>query len=117
MCGALVFGERHFRVGAVDGAGRCIDQVLDVMMATAFEDVQEAGDVAADVDVGVLGCVAHAGLGREVAHALRLVGVDEAGAAGDEDVHGVWSRQWGAPTGMSCGETRRARVRGGGRGA
>ena len=72
--GRLVLGERHPGVGAVYRAGRGEHQVLDAVLTATFEHMQEAGDVAADVDVRVLRGVAHAGLRGEVDHALRLVG-------------------------------------------
>ena len=43
------------------------------MVATAFEDVQEASDVAAHIHVRVCRCIAHTRLGGEVDHALRFV--------------------------------------------
>ena len=60
------------------------------MVAAAFQDVQEAGDVAADVDVRVLRGVAHPGLGRQVHHPLRRVGGEgrlHRGAVGQVGLH------------------------------
>ena len=74
VVGALVFGERHRGVGAVHRAGGGEHQVFDAVVAAAFEHVQEAGDVAGHVYVRVLRGVAHAGLGGQVHHPLRLVG-------------------------------------------
>lgn len=68
-----MFRERHLTVGPVDRAGGGIDKVLDAVVAAAFQDMQEAGDVAGDVDVGVLGGVADAGLGCEVYDALGFM--------------------------------------------
>ena len=42
-------------------------------MTAAFEDVREADDVAVDVGKRILQRVAHAGLRREVNHALELL--------------------------------------------
>ena len=47
--------------------------MLDAVVPAAFENVQGAGDVGADVDVRVLRGVAHARLGGEVDDAPRLV--------------------------------------------
>ena len=47
--------------------------MLDAVVAAAFQDVQEAGDIAGDVDVGVFGGVADAGLGGKMHDPLGLV--------------------------------------------
>ena len=47
--------------------------MLHPVVAAAFEDMEEAGDVAGDIDVRVLGGIAHAGLRGQVDHALGLV--------------------------------------------
>jgi len=59
--GALVLGERHLCVGAVDGAGRGEYQVLDAVVAAALQYMQRAGNVAGNVDVLVFGGIAYAG--------------------------------------------------------
>src|SRR3546814_4819012 len=46
--------------------------MLDAVVAAGLEDVHEADDVGVDVGVRVLERVAHAGLGGEVDHPLRL---------------------------------------------
>ena len=48
--------------------------MLDAVVAAAFEDVQEADDVAVDVDVRILDRIAHAGLRREVDDAAEFLG-------------------------------------------
>ncbi|MNG20198.1 hypothetical protein D3C85_1586030 [compost metagenome] len=46
--------------------------MLDRVVAAAFEDVQEAAQVAVQVGSGIFQGVTHPGLGREVDHDLRL---------------------------------------------
>jgi hypothetical protein len=74
---AVMLGERHLGVAAVDAGARGIDQVLHAVVAAAFEDVGEADQVAVDVGVRVLQRVAHAGLGGEVDHAVELLGGEQ----------------------------------------
>ena len=62
----VVFAVGHLAVEAVHGAGRGEHQVLDLVMAAGFQDVQESDQVALQVGVRVRDGVAHAGLGGEV---------------------------------------------------
>ena len=73
MSGRLVFAEGHPDVGAINRTGGREHEVFDAMVAAAFQNVQEIGDVAADVDVRVLRGVMNAGLRGEVHHACWLV--------------------------------------------
>src|SRR3569623_1828296 len=65
--------EGHISVRAVHRARRGVDEVLDAVMTAALQDIQKTDDVAVDVGARVFDGVAHAGLGGEVHHALRLV--------------------------------------------
>src|SRR5689334_11550735 len=47
--------------------------MFDAMVATTFENVQKAGDIAAHVYMWILRGIAHARLRGEVDHALRFV--------------------------------------------
>ena len=64
-------------VGAVDGAGRGVDQVLYFVVAAGFEDVEEADYVAVDVGPWVFQGVADAGLGGEVDDGVEGVFFEE----------------------------------------
>ena len=63
--------ERQPRVAAVDARAAGIDQVLHRVVPARLEDVEEAGDVRADVLVRIRQRVAHAGLRREVDDAIE----------------------------------------------
>ena len=71
VLGVLVHRERHLRVGAVDGAGRGEDQVLDLVVTATLQDVQRADQVAVGICMGVLDGIAHARLRGQVHHALE----------------------------------------------
>src|SRR5690606_3045001 len=62
----------HLLVGAVHRAGRGVQQVLHGMGAAAFQDVQEAVQVAACVGARVAERVAHTGLGGQMDDHVRL---------------------------------------------
>ena len=90
MIGGVVLRERHVGVGAVYRAGRGVHQVLDAVVAAAFQHVEGAGDVAAHVGVWVLERMAHAGLRREVHHALKFLAREERGhgrLVGEVELH------------------------------
>ena len=71
MVDIVVDRERHLGVGAVDRAGRGIDQVPAPLVPAALQHVEEADEVGVDIGVRVLERVAHAGLGREMHHDRR----------------------------------------------
>lgn len=73
MLGAVVLREGHLRIGAVDRAGRGEHQVLHAVVPAALEHMQEAGDVALDIDVRIGRRIADPGLGGEIDHPLRPV--------------------------------------------
>ena len=86
----VVLGERLLRVRAVDGARRGEDEVLDAVVPASLEDVQEALRLASTYACGLDERVAHARLGREVDHALRLrLGEEAAHAVGVGDVEAL----------------------------
>lgn len=74
MVDVLVDRKGHGSIGAIDTGTAGIDKVLDAVVATTFEDVGKADDIAVDVGERVLDGVAHACLGSEVNHSLRLMG-------------------------------------------
>lgn len=82
---AVLLGERHLLVAAVDRAGAGVDEVLDRVVTAGLEHVEEADEVALEVCARVLDGVAHARLGGEVHHdveaVLREQALDEGGVA------------------------------------
>ncbi len=52
--------------------------MLYAVMPAAFQNMQEAGDVAGHVDMRILGGIAHAGLRGQVDDTLRLMGGEQA---------------------------------------
>lgn len=82
---AVLLGERHLLVAAVDRAGAGVDQVLDRVVAAGLEHVEEADEVALEVGARVLDGVADARLGNEVHHYIEAVlgeqALDEGGVA------------------------------------
>ena len=64
----------HRRVRPVHTGAAGVYQVFDTVVATAFQDMGKADDVAVDVGERVLDGVAHAGLSSKVDDTLRLVG-------------------------------------------
>lgn len=70
---AVLLGERHLLVAAVDRAGTGVDQVLDRVVAAGLEDVEEADEVALQVSARILDGVAHARLRSEVNHDVEAV--------------------------------------------
>jgi hypothetical protein len=70
---AVVLGERHLGVAAVHAGAARIHQVLDLAVATAFQDVHEADQVALHIGLGIDQRVAHAGLGGQVDDLVELL--------------------------------------------
>lgn len=64
--GGLCFAEGHLVGVAIYGRTTGEHQVLDRVLAAAFQDVEEALHIAVDVGVGVFNGVAHACLCRQV---------------------------------------------------
>ena len=77
----VVDGEGGFGVGSVDGTGGSEDEVFDFRVATAFEDVAEANQVAVDVGGGILQGVTHSSLGGEVSDGVEALVGKELGHA------------------------------------
>lgn len=82
---AVLLGERHLLVAAVDRTGARVDEVLDRVVAAGLEHVEEAHEVALEVGARVLDGVADARLGGEVHHdvetVLREQALDKGGVA------------------------------------
>src|SRR5579884_874779 len=77
----VMHGKGYLRIRAVDGGGRGEYEMPDTGMAAAFQDVEEADDVAFDIDVRIFPRVPHARLGRELDHRVDLVIGKEGGYA------------------------------------
>lgn len=105
---AVLLGERHLLVAAVDRAGAGVDEVLDRVVAAGLEDVEEADEVALEVCAGILDGVADTGLGGEVYHnveaILREQALDESGIAQ------VATHEGEAAVGVGLGQHAQARV-------
>lgn len=105
---AILLGERHLLVAAVDRAGAGVDEVLDRVVAAGLEDVEEADEVALEVCAGILDGVADTGLGGEVYHnveaILREQALDEGGIAQ------VATHEGEAAVGVGLGQHAQARV-------
>lgn len=82
---AVLLGERHLLVAAIDRAGAGVDQVLHRVVAAGLEHVEESDEVALEVGARVLDGVADARLGGEVHHDVEAVlgeqALDEGGVA------------------------------------
>jgi len=68
----VVFAVGHLAVEAVHGAGRGKHEILDLVVAAGFQNVQEADQVALQVSVRVRDGVAHARLCGEVHDLVEL---------------------------------------------
>jgi len=71
--------EGHSLVQAVDGRAGGKDQVFDVSMTAAFEDVEGSRDVRVDVCVGIDQAVPDSGLGSKVDDAVEFFLLEEPG--------------------------------------
>lgn len=82
---AVLLGERHLLVAAVDRTGAGVDEVPDRVVAAGLKDVEEADQVALEVCARVLDGVADARLRGEVNHGIEAVlgeqALDEGGVA------------------------------------
>lgn len=105
---AVLLGERHLLVAAVDRAGAGVDEVLDRVVAAGLEHVEEADEVALEVGTRILDGVAHARLGGEVHHDVEAVlgeqALDEGGVAQ------VAAHEGEAAVGVGLGQHAQARV-------
>lgn len=82
---AVLLGERHLLVAAVDRAGAGVDQVLHRVVAAGLEHIEESDEVALEVSARVLDRVSDARLCGEVHHDVEAVlgeqALDEGGIA------------------------------------
>ena len=69
--------ERHARVAAVHARTRGVYEVLDSLVAAAFEDREEAAEVAVDVGPGIDERVANSSLSGEVDDAIEAFAGEE----------------------------------------
>lgn len=70
----LVIGRvGHLLVAAVDGAGRCIHQMLHGIVAAGFQNVIEANHVALDVGIRVGDGIANTSLSAQIDHNIRVM--------------------------------------------
>jgi hypothetical protein len=95
----VMLRKGHALVAAVDAGTAGIQEMLDAVVAAAFENIDETDHVAVDVGMRILQRVAHAGLGGEIDHALRALDGEQIGDAGP--VGDVESRNPEARTGVS----------------
>jgi hypothetical protein len=93
----VTLGEGHARVAAVDAGTRGVDQMLNRVMAAAFEDVHEADQIAVDVGVGVEQRVAHAGLGGQMDHSLETFAANNAAIAARSAMSIAMKRKFPSP--------------------
>ena len=70
MVDIVADAEGQLAVGAVDGARRGVDEVLDAVMAAAFEHIQESHDIGIEIRMGVVEGVTDASLRRHMHHPL-----------------------------------------------
>jgi hypothetical protein len=67
----VALGKRHAGVAAIDARTRGIDEMLDAVLAAAFEDIRETEQIAVHVGGGMGQRVTHAGLRREMDHPIE----------------------------------------------
>ena len=51
--------------------------MFDRMIAHGFQNIEEADDVAFDVDIGMIDRITHAGLSRQVDHDIEMIFVKQ----------------------------------------
>ncbi len=73
MINVMMDGKWHRSIGAIDAGTTGIDQMLDAMMAAAFQYMRETDDVAIDVSHRILQGITHACLRCQIDHALWFV--------------------------------------------
>ncbi len=73
MVNIVVNRKRYGRIGAVNARAARVDEMLDAIVPTAFEDVSKADEVAVNVRERILNRIPDSGLCREVYNALGFV--------------------------------------------
>lgn len=68
-----------FIVVAIDTAAAGIDQLADMVMAHALQEVEEAHNIGIDIGIGIFDAIAYAGLCGEIADGVELELLKELG--------------------------------------
>ena len=68
----VILRERGLGVQTIDRTGGGEKEVLDRVMATALDDVQETCQVTGKVGIGIRDGIAHTCLGSQVNHLIEL---------------------------------------------
>ena len=105
---AVLLGERHLLVAAVDRAGAGVDQVLHGVMATGLEDVEEAYKITFQVGTRVLDGVADSRLSCEVYHDVKAVLCEQ--ALDEGGVTKISAHEGEAALGIGLGQHAQTRV-------
>ena len=63
--------ERHQGIGAVNGARRGKNQMLNFLLPAAFQDIDEPHQIAVDIGIRIDDGIADTGLGRQMNHELE----------------------------------------------
>ena len=72
MVDIVVHGKRHRGVGAVDGASRGVDEMVNPLVAATFENIDEASDIAVGISSWIFERIANARLGGEMHDAIGV---------------------------------------------
>ena len=62
----IAFSKRHLGIAAIDAGAAGIDQMSDLVLAAALQDIAKAQQIGVGVIVGLVNGVAHTGLSSEV---------------------------------------------------
>src|SRR5215210_1460122 len=73
MVGVVVHAERQLSIRTVHARRACVYQMPAAMVPACLQYVEESGDVAFDVGVGILERIAHTGLRGEMDHAVEAL--------------------------------------------
>ena len=68
MVYCIAFGKRHPGIAAIDAGAAGIDQMLDLVLAAALQDVSKPQQIGVRVIVGLVDGIAHTCLGRQMQH-------------------------------------------------
>ena len=73
----LLLMEGQILIAAIDRTARGVDEVLDVVVTAAFQQMAKAHKVALDVGRGILQGITNTGLSGEVHNHLRLLSSEQ----------------------------------------